>query len=80
MKQVVITADSAADLPKETAEKYGIEIMPMYVVFGGEAKKDNVEISAHEIFDYVESCQRYDIFILYYESIFTYKGKVNHII
>lgn len=54
MKQVVITADSAADLPKETAEKYGIEIMPMYVVFGGEAKKDNVEISAHEIFDYVE--------------------------
>ena len=54
MKQVVITADSAADLPKETAEKYGIEIMPMYVIFGGDAKKDSVEISAHEIFDYVE--------------------------
>ena len=32
MGNVVITADSAADLPKEIAEKYGIQIMPMYFI------------------------------------------------
>ena len=54
MKQVVITADSAADLPKDTAEKYGIKIMPMIVVFNGKPLKDGVEITAPEIFDHVE--------------------------
>lgn len=54
MKKVVITADSAADLPKDIAEKYDIKIMPMCVVFGGEPKKDGVDINAAEIFDYVD--------------------------
>lgn len=54
MKQVVITADSAADLPKEIAEKYGIEIMPMCVIFRGKPMKDSVDITASEIFDYVD--------------------------
>lgn len=55
MKKVVISVDSAADLPKETAEKYGIEIMPMHVVFDGKEKNDGVDIGAAEIFDYVEN-------------------------
>ncbi len=54
MKNVVITADSAADLPRETAEKHGIEIMPMNVIIDGSEKKDGVNISAREIFDYVD--------------------------
>lgn len=54
MKKVVITADSAADIPIEVAEKYGIEIMPMHVVIGGKEKNDGVDITAAEIFDYVE--------------------------
>ena len=54
MKKVVISVDSAADLPKETAEKYGIEIMPMHVVFDGKEKSDGVDIGASEIFDYVD--------------------------
>ncbi|MBR5561602.1 MAG: DegV family protein [Clostridia bacterium] len=54
MKKVIITADSAADIPVETAKKYGIEIMPMHVVIGGKEKNDGVEITAAEIFDYVE--------------------------
>ncbi len=55
MKKVVITADSAADLPKEIADKYGIEIMPMNVIVDGEEKKDGVDITAAELFDYVEN-------------------------
>lgn len=54
MKKVVITADSAADLPKDTAIKYGIEIMPMHVISGGKEKNDGVDIGAAEVFDYVE--------------------------
>lgn len=54
MKKVVITADSAADLPKEIAEKYDIKIMPMCVIFGGKPMKDGVDINAAEIFDFVD--------------------------
>lgn len=53
MKQVVITADSAADIPKDIAEKYGIKIMPMCVIFNGKAMHDGVNITANQIFDYV---------------------------
>lgn len=55
MKQVVITVDSAADLPKNIAEKYGISIMPMNVIIDGTERKDGVDIDAPEIFDYVDN-------------------------
>ena len=54
MRKVVITADSAADIPAETARKYGIEIIPMHVVISTEERNDGVDITATEIFDYVE--------------------------
>ena len=54
MKPVVITADSAADIPKEIAEKYDIKIMPMCVIYNGKAMYDGVNITANQIFDYVE--------------------------
>ncbi len=55
MKKVVISVDSAADIPQNIAEEYGIEIMPMHVVFGGKEKADGKDINASEIFDYVEN-------------------------
>lgn len=54
MKKVVITVDSAADLPKNIAEEYGIEIMPMHVVINDKEKNDGVDVNAAELFDYVE--------------------------
>lgn len=54
MKQVIITADSAADLPKNVADRYGIRIMPMYVIVDGMARRDSVDITAQEIFDFVD--------------------------
>ena len=44
MKKVVITVDSAADLPKNIAEEYGIEIMPMHVVINDKEKNDGFDI------------------------------------
>lgn len=55
MKNVVITVDSAADLPEDIADKYGIKIMPMKVIIDGVEKKDGVDITASELFDYVEN-------------------------
>ncbi len=55
MKRVVITADSAADLPKDVADRYGIIIMPMNVVIENEVKKDGVDITARELFDFVDN-------------------------
>lgn len=55
MRKVVISVDSAADLPKDIADKYGIEIMPMNVIVDGNEKKDGVDITASELFDYVEN-------------------------
>lgn len=54
MKQVVITVDSAADLPEKLAEKYDIKIMPMCVIADGKTLRDGVDISAGGIFGYVE--------------------------
>ena len=55
MKKVVITVDSAADIPPEIAEEYGIKIVPMCVVFKGKPMQDGVNIDAHRIFDFVEN-------------------------
>lgn len=54
MNKVIIAVDSAADIPKETAEEFDIKIMPMYVVIDGKTFKDGVDTDAEYIFDYVE--------------------------
>lgn len=51
MKETVITVDSAADIPVDIAEEFGIKVMPMYIVRGGKALRDSVDITARDIFD-----------------------------
>lgn len=54
MKKVVISADSAADLPKDIAQKYGIKIMPMHVNTGGKTLREGIDVFGRDIFDCVE--------------------------
>lgn len=54
MSEIVITADSTCDLSKELTDKFKIDIIPLYVVYGTQAKKDGVETTPSEIYDYVE--------------------------
>lgn len=54
MNQVIISVDSAADLPKEVAKKYDIKVMPMCVVVDGKTFRDGVDISAGVIFGYAQ--------------------------
>lgn len=54
MKKVIVSVDSAADLPRDIAEKYDIKVMPMCVVVQNEMFRDGVDINAEAIFGYVE--------------------------
>ncbi len=54
MKKIIISVDSAADLPQDFAKEHGIEIMPMYVIADRKAMRDGIDINGKWIFDYVE--------------------------
>lgn len=54
MKKVIISVDSAADIPRELAAEKGIEIMPMYVVADRQTMRDGINVDGRWIFNYVE--------------------------
>jgi DegV family protein with EDD domain len=45
-----VVTDSTADLPPEWAEKYGIEVVPLKVLFGNETFRDRVDLTDEEFF------------------------------
>lgn len=47
---VKIITDSAADLPKSTAEEHGIEVIPLMVYLGDQEFQDNVTLQPSELF------------------------------
>ncbi len=50
---IIVTTDSTCDLGEQAA-KYGVQIMPLNVILGGESYKDGVEITPADIFAYVQ--------------------------
>lgn len=52
---VRIIADSTCDLSQELVTRYGITIMPLYVSLGDVSYRDGVNITAADIFRYVDS-------------------------
>ncbi|NLG50139.1 MAG: DegV family protein [Chloroflexi bacterium] len=44
MKRIAIITDSTSDLPAEIVERYGIIVVPLYVVWGEEQLRDGVDI------------------------------------
>ncbi|WP_178669208.1 DegV family protein [uncultured Eubacterium sp.] len=51
---IVITADSTCDLPKELIDKYDIQIIPLSVLLGEKVYRDSVDIKPSDIYDFVE--------------------------
>jgi DegV family protein with EDD domain len=47
---VKIVTDSCSDISPQLAQKFGITVVPLYVNFGNEAYRDNVDISAEEFY------------------------------
>ena len=48
---VAVVTDSTSDIPSEVAEELGITIIPLYVQFGKESYRDNVDLTKGEFFD-----------------------------
>jgi DegV family protein with EDD domain len=45
-----VVTDSTADLPEEWRQRYGIEVVPLKVLFGNETFRDRVDMSDDEFF------------------------------
>jgi len=54
MRPIKLFTDSTSDLPEETVKQHGIAIIPLYVNFGTQSYKDNVDIKPAELFRKVE--------------------------
>ena len=50
LEECAIVTDSASDISKESAKKYGISIIPIYIHYNGDEFKDGIDISSNEIY------------------------------
>ena len=49
MNQFAVVTDSAADIPLALAEKWGIHVVPLHVVFQGKDYRDGVDVTTPEL-------------------------------
>jgi DegV family protein with EDD domain len=49
-KAVGFITDSTSDIPAEEASKYGVDVVPVMIMFGGQALRDGVDISRSELY------------------------------
>jgi DegV family protein with EDD domain len=49
-RRFAVVTDSTADLPDEWRSRYGIEVVPLKVIFGSETFRDRVDMSDEEFF------------------------------
>lgn len=49
-EKIGFVTDSTTDLPSEDVERFGIEVVPAMIMFGGQSYRDGVDISRSEIY------------------------------
>lgn len=54
----IIVTDSTSDIPEELAERLGIRVVPLKVMFGSEALLDGVDIKAQEFYRRLSSAAK----------------------
>jgi len=54
MKNIKVTCDSTCDLPQELYRKFEIGVIPLGVSMGDEFRRDGVDVTAQDLYDYVE--------------------------
>jgi len=54
VKALKVTCDSTCDLTGELYESYGVEVIPLGVSLGDDFRRDGVDVTAAQLFDYVE--------------------------
>jgi DegV family protein with EDD domain len=50
LTKIGLVTDSSSDIPSGIAERYGIEIVPMYIGFEGSLRRDLIEITPEEVY------------------------------
>lgn len=55
MKPIKIITDTCSDITPEIAEKYGIKLLPIHIIFGEEEYLDGFEITTDEFFEKLTS-------------------------
>lgn len=53
-----VVTDSTADVPEEWRERYGIEVVPLRVLFGTESFRDGVDLTSGQFFDRLRQADR----------------------
>ncbi|MBO4938831.1 MAG: DegV family protein [Oscillospiraceae bacterium] len=54
MKEIKVTCDSTCDLTKELYTSYGVEVIPLGVSLGDDFRRDGLDVTARQIFEYVD--------------------------
>jgi DegV family protein with EDD domain len=49
-EKIGFVTDSTTDLPADEVERYGVEVVPAMIMFGGQSYRDGVDISRSEIY------------------------------
>ena len=52
MNKIKLIADSTCDLSAELIKRYNVSIMPLYVNLGEASRRDGVDVTVQELFDY----------------------------
>ncbi len=55
MNKIVVTADSTCDLSPELRERYHVDLVPLYVNFGEDSRRDGVDAKPDDIYEYYRS-------------------------
>jgi DegV family protein with EDD domain len=51
MRRVTVVTDTSACLPIEVTAKYGIEVVPMELIYEGKVYRDEIDINAEQFYD-----------------------------
>ncbi|NJJ38946.1 DegV family protein [Paenibacillus apii] len=58
MNKTVIVTDSTSDIPPSLAEAYGIEIVPLTLMFGEESYRDGIDITPEQFYERLPRSQQ----------------------
>jgi len=53
-EKIGIITDSTSDIPAEIIEKYGIEVLPLQIIYQDQEYRDGIDITAQEVYDRLE--------------------------
>ena len=53
MRKLKLTCDSTCDLTPELYERLGVDVIPLGVLLGNDLRRDGVDVTVQELYDYV---------------------------